>query len=321
MRRVSDLFTEGERRTLAVLFASVAILHLAGWTLCFASSDRSPAYLGLGWLAYSLGMRHAFDADHIAAIDNVTRKLGGDTDRPPLSVGFFFSLGHSSVVLALAAGLALAAAWTTGHVGGWAHSGQSFASVVSGGFLLLVAVMNLTSLIAVLCGERDLAAAVTARGPMTRLLARPLGVVRRPWHMYPLGLLFGLGLDTAGEVVLLALNAGVASLPAPAVLALPLLFAAGMCALDTADGVLMSRAYGWGLGRPIRRLFYNVAVTACSVLAALSIGVVQLLGLGVDLEVTGYALAGAFLAMWVIAVATWRLTDMERRWEARHGVA
>jgi nickel/cobalt transporter (NiCoT) family protein len=331
MRRVSDLFTEGERRTLAGLFAFVAIPHVAGWALCFASSGWSPTYLGLGWLAYSLGMRHAFDADHIAAIDNTTRRLAGD--RPPLSVGFFFSLGHSSVVFALAASLAVAAAWTSGHVGAWAQSGQTVAGAVSGGFLLLVAVINLVLLIAVVRGARDvrrgqgrepdLAATLTPHGPLTRLLARPLKVVREPWHMYPLGILFGLGLDTAGEVMLLALNAGAASgaPPTPAVLALPLLFAAGMCAFDTADGILMSRAYGWGLGRPGRRAFYNAAVTAFSVLAALSIGMVQLLGLGADLEVTGYALAGAFFATWVVALATWHLTHMEQRWEARRGVA
>jgi len=233
----------------------------------------------------------------------------------------------------LAGSLAVAAVWTTEHLGGWAESGRALASVASGGFLLLVGVINLALLITVVRRardvwrgtgrEEDLAATATARGPMTGILARPLSVVRRPWHMYPLGLLFGLGLDTASEIVLLALNAGVASggLPAPAVLALPLLFAAGMCAFDTADGVLMSRAYGWGLARPVRRAFYNGAVTAFSVLAALSIGVVQLFGLGVDLEVTGYALAVAFLAMWVVAVATWQLTHMEERWEARRGVA
>ena len=133
MRRVRHLFTESERRTLARLLASVAALHLAGWALCFAYADCSPTYLGLGWLAYSLGMRHAFDADHIAAIDNVTRKLARGDDRPPLSVGFFFSLGHASVVFALAASLAVAAAWTSGHVGGWAQSGRALAGALSGG--------------------------------------------------------------------------------------------------------------------------------------------------------------------------------------------
>ena len=269
----------------------------------------------------SCDLRDSAPCAPVAAVVDPAFTCGDD--RPPLSIGFFFSLGHASVVFALAASLAVAAAWTSGHVGGWAQSGRALAGALSGGLLLLVAVMNVISLIAVVRSESDLPATPTARGPITRLLARPLSMVRHSWHAYPLGMLFGLGLDTASEVILLALNAGAASgdLPAPAVLALPLLFAAGMSAFDTADGILMSRAYGWGLGRPGRRVLYNAAITAFSIVAALSIGIVQLLDPGVNLEVTGYALAGAFLAMWVIGVATWHLTHMEQRWEVRRGVA
>ncbi len=308
--RISRSLTPAEWRRAALLAAAIVGLHVAGFALLFAAV--APRHLhtgsgifgiGVGITAYMLGLRHAFDADHIGAIDNTTRKLMSDGQRP-LSVGFFFSLGHSSVVFLLALGLGLGVRGLSGDVAN-GHSALHQAAgligpAVSGAFLLLIGILNLL----VLCGilrvfarmrqgefdEAQLEEQLNSRGLMTRVYGRATRAVRAPWQMYPVGLLFGLGFDTATEIALLA-TAGTAAaggLPLYAILCLPILFAAGMSLLDTIDGAFMNFAYGWAFARPVRKVFYNITITALSVSVALLIGTLELLSVFADrLRLTG----------------------------------
>jgi high-affinity nickel-transport protein len=276
------------RIRLGGLAAAVAGLHVAGWGLLWIFARRDPAFAGLGVVAYALGLRHAFDVDHLAAIDNTTRNLLARR-RSAVGVGFFFSLGHSAVVVGLVAAIALAGAPAAllGRLGG------VVGSAVSGGFLLAIGLLNLVVLLDTVVAGRDLRAGRIARdeverrlderGLVTRLgLGRLFALVGRSWHALPIGFLFALGFDTASEIALLAVAASATggSLPALAPLALPLLFAAGMVLLDTADGLLMSAAYGWASGDPARRLRTNGLLTGLSVALALAAGEYQLLRAG-----------------------------------------
>jgi high-affinity nickel-transport protein len=334
--------------------AVVLALHVAGFVLLLLAVAGTRHRLGAtggfavgtGVAAYTLGLRHAFDADHIAAIDNTTRKLMSDGQRP-LSVGFFFSLGHSTVVFALAGLFALGVRLIglgTSHgtslqaVGGWVGTG------ISGGFLYLIAALNLAVLWSVLrifrarrTGAVQVAEPPLAGGVMTRICGRFTRAVRRPWQMYPVGVLFGLGFDTATEITLLLLAAGAATsgLPPYAVLCLPLLFAAGMSLLDTIDGSFMNFAYGWAFSNPVRKAFYNLTITGLSVVVALLVGTVELVGLfaekagargafwtwweDVDMSTLGLLVAGAFVATWLVALAVWRLGRIEERWRGATG--
>ncbi len=335
--------------------ACVLGLHLIGFLLLFVlvaprgySLGASGAFtVGVGLTAYTLGMRHAFDADHIAAIDNTTRKLIGEGQRP-LSVGFFFSLGHSTVVFALALLFALGVRALGGQVqdggstlhqvSGWVGTG------VSGTFLYLIAALNIAILVGIvkLVGElrsgcfdeAELERRLAERGLMNRYLGRFARAVRRPWQMYPIGILFGLGFDTATEVALLFLAAGAAGagLPFYAILCLPILFAAGMSLLDTIDGAVMNQAYGWAFAKPARKVFYNLTVTALSVLVALVVGSIELFALAaekldlhgglwdwlgaVDPGSIGFAVAALFVLTWVLALAIWHFGRVEERWSA-----
>lgn len=288
-----------ERGRLLLLGVAIAALHVAGFSLLFAFVAPGDYHLaaggalgvGAGLTAYVLGARHAFDLDHIGAIDNVTRKLLGDGGRP-LGVGFFFALGHSTVVLALGLLVGLGARGLGDAVrdeGSALHAVTgTVGPLVSGAFLLAIGLVNLVLLVGLARavrrarrgegGEAALERALTTRGPLGRVLRRVSGAVRASWQMYPLGLLFGLGFDTATEVALLALagGAGAAGLPLAALVCLPLLFAAGMTLFDTLDGVLMRFAYGWASARPSRRVAYNVAATALSVALALALGTTEL---------------------------------------------
>ncbi|MDQ0381469.1 Nickel transporter NicT [Amycolatopsis thermophila] len=340
------------RSSITGMAVTVALLHVVGWgTLLlvvpghYAIGQAGVFGAGLGVTAYTLGMRHAFDADHIAAIDNTTRKLMMD-GRRPLSVGFWFSLGHSSVVfgLCLLLGLgvrALAGQVTTDSSTLHAVTGL-IGTLVSGGFLLLIGLLNLVALRHIAAvfrrmrtgdyDEAELERRLDERGFLNRILGRVARSVREPWHMYPLGLLFGLGFDTATEVSLLVLAGGAAAFDLPwyALLTLPVLFAAGMSLLDTADGVFMNFAYGWALVTPVRKVFYNLTVTALSVAVALIIGGLELLGLlgerlkvtagplawaaSLDLADIGYLLAGLFAVTWLIALVAWRAGRAGQRW-------
>src|SRR3954453_20092807 len=289
MRRVKQVLTPAEWKRLGWFGAGVLALHLARWGLFLYYSQRDPALAGLGTLAYTFGLRHAFDADHIAAIDNTTRKFLADGKRS-LGVGFFFSLGHSTIVFALVGGLAVAAGTIDAAIPAFQDYGGTVGASVSGVFLLTIGVLNLIVLMDIVrifremkTGRYDkekLEARLLDRGFMNRFfIGRLAGRVRKSWHMYPLGVLFGLGFDTATEVGLLALAAGVATHQVPflAVISLPILFAAGMCLMDTIDGAFMSQAYGWAFADPGRRTCQNIPVAPLSVAVALVIGAIEIL--------------------------------------------
>jgi high-affinity nickel-transport protein len=322
---------------------AVAALHLLGWGLFLYYSGRYRPLVGLGLTAYLFGLRHAFDADHIAAIDNTTRKLLHEGQRP-MGVGFFFSLGHSTVVFSLVAGLAVAARTVDSRIPAFQHYGGYVGAGVSGTFLWIIGILNLIVLVDILRifgemrgGHYDrhrLENRLLERGMMSRFFGRFFRLIGASWQMYPLGLLFGLGFDTATEVGLLTLAAGVAthSVPFFAILSLPILFAAGMSLMDTLDGAFMTRAYGWAFSNPIRKVYYNIAVTTLSIVVALAIGTVELLQVlsarlalsggfwdwlnALDFETLGYVIVGLFVLMWAMSVSIWKLSRIEDRWAA-----
>ncbi|MCS5720327.1 HoxN/HupN/NixA family nickel/cobalt transporter [Herbiconiux sp. CPCC 205763] len=344
-----------ERLRLGGIIGFIALLHVVGWgTLVLIVvpqqlSVGSQAFgIGIGLTAYTLGMRHAFDADHIAAIDNTTRKLMTHGQRP-LSVGFWFSLGHSTIVFGLAFLLALGIRGIAGSVtdeGSALHDVTGLiGSSVSGAFLYIIAFVNIAAFIAIAkifrrmrsgqYDEQELELQLAKRGVLNRFIGKVMRPVSKPWHMYPVGLLFGLGFDTATEIALLVIaGAGAASgLPWYAILCLPVLFAAGMTLLDTLDGSFMNFAYGWAFSRPVRKIYYNLTITALSVLVAVVIGTVQVasllaekLGLhdgvwawlgSIDLSAVGLILVGLFLVTWVVAASVWRFGRIEQRWVSR----
>ena len=345
-----------ERSVLLGMVGFVALLHVVGWGVLalvvapqgLTLADGQVFGLALGITAYLLGMRHAFDADHIAAIDNTTRKLVTE-GKKPLSVGFWFSLGHSSVVFGLCALLALGVRALAGQVEDDGSTLQQVAGLtgtaVSGTFLVLLGVVNLLSLVAIVkvwrrmrrgsFDEAELEAHLERRGLMNRLLRPVVSAVSQPRRMYPVGLLFGLGFDTATEVSLLVLAGASAAVALPwyAILVLPVLFAAGMSLLDSADGVLMNYAYGWASTRPVRKVYYSIVITSLSVVVALVIGGIELVSIlvdragiasgplhaigSLDLAGVGYLVVGLFVVTWVVALAWWRLGRVEQRWDAR----
>ena len=344
--------TPDEWLRLGTMFAIIVALHVVGW--CTLVLVVEPAHLtvgdkafgiGIGLTAYTLGLRHAFDADHIAAIDNTTRKLMNDGHRP-LGVGFFFSLGHSSVVFGLAVLLAIGIKAVVEPVKQGSSALHHYTSVigtsVSGVFLYLIAIINVVILAGILRvfarmrrGVYDDAALdeqLNNRGLLNRVLGRFTKSITASWHMYPVGLLFGLGFDTATEVALLVLagTSAAAGLPWYAILCLPVLFTAGMCLLDTIDGSFMNFAYGWAFSDPVRKVYYNITITGLSVAVALLIGSVELLGLfadefgwsgafwnwigGIDLNAIGFVIVGLFMLTWAVALAVWRYARIEEKW-------
>lgn len=360
MRAVADpaegkhpmTMTRQEWTRVAGMAAFVLALHVVGWFTLIAivaphhySIGEKTFGIGIGVTAYTLGMRHAFDADHIAAIDNTTRKLMSEGQRP-LSVGFWFSLGHSSVVFALALLLSFGVKTLAGPLRDDNSSLHDITGLigtaVSGTFLYVIAILNLVILAGIWkvfrrmrtgeFDEAELEEHLNNRGFMNRLLGRVMNAITKPWQMYPLGLLFGLGFDTATEVALLVLaGSGAASgLPWYAILCLPVLFAAGMSLLDTIDGSFMNFAYGWAFSQPVRKVYYNLTVTGLSVAVALLIGTAELLGLaadkldlhgpfwdwvaGLDLNTLGFVVTGMFVAAWAIALVVWKVARIEEKW-------
>jgi high-affinity nickel-transport protein len=355
LARIRSSLGRGEWLTLAGMGGFVAALHVVGWgVLLFAVIPQHYQVnahqvfgVGLGLTAYTLGMRHAFDADHIAAIDNTTRKLMGDGKRP-LSVGFWFSLGHSSVVFGLCALLAFGVRALAGPVtsgGSQLHSVTGVIGTgVSGVFLYLIGILNLVVLLGIVrvfrqmrhgaFDEASLEDQLNNRGFMNRILGGATKAVTKPGQMYFVGLLFGLGFDTATEVGLLVLAGGAAAFALPwyAILTLPVLFAAGMSLLDSIDGCFMNFAYGWAFSKPVRKVYYNITITALSVAVALIIGTVELVSIladrlgiasgplaviaGLDLNVVGYAIVALFVLTWVVALAVWKYGRIEEKWTA-----
>jgi high-affinity nickel-transport protein len=352
--RVRRGLTRSEWTTLGGMAGFIVALHVVGWFTIIAlvaphhySLGTKTFGLGVGLTAYTLGMRHAFDADHIAAIDNTTRKLMADGKRP-LSVGFWFSLGHSSIVFALSFLLSVGVKALVGPVRNdnspLHHYTGLIGTTVSGSFLFALAAINMVILVGILKVFRDMRRGVydeetleehlANRGLMNRILRPVMRSVRRPGQMYGVGALFGLGFDTASEVALLVLAAAGAagSLPWYAILSLPVLFAAGMCLFDTVDGTFMNFAYGWAFSQPVRKVYYNITITSLSVMVALVIGGVELLGLmsqqlningrfwtdmqNANINSLGFVIVGLFVVTWAIALLIWRVGRIEEKWSA-----
>lgn len=324
------------RGRLLVLFGGLTAFNVLAWAWAFAAFSSQPVLLGTAFLAYVFGLRHAFDADHIAAIDNVVRKLMQE-GRKPFAVGFFFSLGHSSIVIIASAIIAASAAALQGQLEAFHQVGGIIGTLVSAFFLLAIGVANLIVLRGIWGafnrarrGEKivdeDLDAMLAGRGFYARIFRRVFGVVRRSWHMYPVGFLFGLGFDTATEIGLLGISAtqAAAGLNFWTIMVFPALFTAGMALIDTADSVAMVGAYGWAFVNPIRKLWYNLTITAASVAVAVLIGGVEALGLiadrlalhgpfwsgvaalGGDMANFGFVVVAIFVLAWVASAAIYR---------------
>jgi high-affinity nickel-transport protein len=333
--------------------ATIIGLNVVGWWMLAAAlgghyhiSKTGLFGVGTGVLAYTLGMRHAFDADHIAAVDNTTRKLINDGKRP-LSVGLFFSLGHSSVVLALAVLLNFGIHGLDEQVRNSASTLQNTANIVgtsvSGFFLYLIAALNIVVMISIVKVFRDMRSGrydddelerqLNSRGLMNRFFGGYARKIDTPWKMYPIGILFGLGFDTATEVALLVLagTAVVGGLPFYAILSLPILFAAGMTLFDTVDGCFMNFAYDWAFARPIRKVYYNLTITGLSIFVAIFVGTIELVGLlahdsnlngpfwsfieHFNLNSAGFYIVGLFVVTWLVALAIWHFGHVEERWD------
>ncbi|CAN2222673.1 HoxN High-affinity nickel permease [Candidatus Nanopelagicaceae bacterium] len=344
--------TRDEWRRMAAMFGFIAFLHIAGALLMWkATSGKYELADGslFGWgtaaLAYTLGMRHAFDADHISAIDNTTRKLMSEGKRP-LAVGFFFSLGHSSVVATLAIllnfGIKAVGSQLKDENSSLHHYTGLIGTTVSGTFLMLIAILNLMILISIvgvflqmrkgMYNEEELEKHLNSRGLLMRFFGPIARRIDASWKMYPLGILFGLGFDTATEIGLLVLagSSVIAGLPWWAIISLPLFFAGGMSLLDTIDGSFMNFAYGWAFSKPVRKVYYNIIITGLSVAVALFVGGLELCqvfanqlsltggfwdyALAFNLNSAGYFIVGAFAVVWSVALLLWRYGKIEERW-------
>ena len=355
LARVRQSLGRSEWFAIAGMAGFVAALHVIGWGLLVGVvapqglqvGGNQVFGIGLGVTAYTLGMRHAFDADHIAAIDNTTRKLMSDGKRP-VSVGFWFSLGHSTIVFGLCILLSFGVRALAGQV---ASDGSQLHSItgligtsVSGVFLYVIGILNLVVLVGIVrvfrqmrrgvFDEAELEEQLDNRGVMNRILGGVTKAVTKPWQMHPIGMLFGLGFDTATEVSLLVLAGGAAAFALPwyAILTLPILFAAGMSLLDSIDGCFMNFAYGWAFSKPVRKVYYNITITALSVAVALIIGSIELISIvtdkvgitrgplasiaNLDLNQVGYAIVALFVVTWALAVAVWKYGRIEEKWSA-----
>jgi nickel/cobalt transporter (NiCoT) family protein len=325
------------RRRIVVIYSFLILFSLAVWAWALVTLHGQPVLLGTAMVAYGLGLRHAVDADHIAAIDNVTRKLMQEGKRP-VTVGLFFALGHSSVVLVASAAVAMTASALGSRSQGLRELGATIGTLVSFGFLWLIAAMNLLTLRGIWAAFRRVRATglyehedldtLLVKGGVAARFFRPLfSLMRHSWQMFPLGFLFGLGFETATEVMLLGMSAEQAShgVSFVSILLFPALFAAGMTMVDTTDGALMMGAYGWAFVKPMRKLYYNIIVTLTSAAVAFLVGGVEALGLisdhfglnGVFWDwvaslnshwgVLGYAVIGVFILCWVVSVIVYRL--------------
>ena len=354
-RRARAALTRGEWTSVIMMTLFIVSLTVLGWGLLvglvapqhYHISSTEVFGVGLGLTAYTLGMRHAFDADHIAAIDNTTRKLMADGQRP-VSVGFWFSLGHSSVVFALCGLLAVGVRALAGQVQNDSSGMHNYTgwigTAVSGCFLVLIGILNLVILRQILgvfrqmrrgqYNEAQLDEHLSKRGFMNRFLGNATKAVTKPWHMYPVGLLFGLGFDTASEVSLLVIAGGAAAfaLPFYAIFTLPILFSAGMTLFDSMDGCFMNFAYGWAFSKPVRKVYYNITITSLSVAVALIIGTIEVTSIvvdrlaitsgplawigGLNLNYVGFTIVGLFVVTWAAALAVWQFGRVEEKWQA-----
>jgi nickel/cobalt transporter (NiCoT) family protein len=351
--------TPQERRRLLGMYGAIAVMHVLGFFILFAfvlPSHYQGLGIGVAILAYTLGLRHAFDADHISAIDNTTRKVLSErqgTSQPrPFGFGFFFSLGHSSVVVAIGVGIVVAERTVFGAVSNGnsplERFGGLFGTVVSASFLFLIGLLNLVILAGIMrvfrsmrrgeYDEAELERQLANRGFFYRFFGRWMKAINKEWQLYPVGVLFGLGFDTATEVALLATTALLASqhIPWYAITCLPILFTAGMTFMDTTDGLFMNLAYGWAFFNPVRKVYYNLAITGLSVAICFFIGGVETLGLlpheikglsqthgfwgflfNFNINTAGFVIVGLFIVTWLGAMALWRFGRIEEKWGAR----
>jgi high-affinity nickel-transport protein len=325
-------------RRVMGMYVFLGIANVALWVLAIAVFHHYPLLLGTALLAYSFGLRHAVDADHIAAIDNVTRKLMQQGQRP-VGVGFFFSLGHSTIVFGLSAAVAATALAAKNQFDVLSNWGNIFGTLISAFFLLTIAAMNLLILGSIIAtfrrvkaggtySDEDLNILLAKRGFLGRIFRGLFKIVNHSWQMYPVGLLFGLGFDTATEVGLLGIAAAAATkgLPVWSIMVFPALFTAGMSLIDTTDSILMLGAYGWAFMKPMRKLFYNITITSVSVIVAVLVGGIETLGLiqgeynlsgrfwnpiatingDTAFGILGFTIIGIFIAAWIISVAVYR---------------
>ena len=357
LRALRSSFSPKEWRRIGWMFSTIALLHVIGFGI-FIAFVVPGHYKGLGIgvsvLAYTLGLRHAFDADHISAIDNTTRKLlnerqGVAGSSRPLSLGYYFSLGHSTIVVAIGLGIVVAERavyQAVSHSGsGLEQFGGVFGTLVSASFLYLIAILNLVILAGILkvfrsmrtgtYDEAELEAQLQNRGLMYRFFGRWMRSITKEWQLYPVGVVFGMGFDPATEVALLATTALLATqhLPWYSIMCLPILFTAGMALMDTLDGVFMNVAYGWAFFNPVRKIFYNLAITGLSVAICFFIGTIEILGLlpqelhlkgsfwnalsGFNINTAGFVIVGMFVVTWVGALLIWRIGHVEEKWGAR----
>jgi high-affinity nickel-transport protein len=334
--------SEGVRRKVVTLYGLLLAANVGAWAWALLAFRHYPLLLGTALLAYGLGLRHAIDADHIAAIDNVTRKLMQEGKRP-VGVGFFFSLGHSTVVVLASVAIAATALALNTQLAAWRTLGGVIGTIASAGFLLALAAINLVVLVSVYRTfhrartrgqyfEEELNALLAGGGLLARLFRPMFAMIRRSWHMYPLGLLFGLGFDTATEIGLLGISAAEAArgMPIWTILVFPALFTAGMSLVDTTDSILMLGAYGWAFTTPIRKLYYNLTITFVSVVVALLVGGIEALGLvgrkfgfaggfwrtieslNGNFGSIGYLIIGVFVVSWILSVGIYRLKGYDK---------
>ncbi len=339
------------------MFGSILALHLIGFgifILFVVPGHYKGLGIGVSILAYTLGSRHAFDADHISAIDNTTRKLMNDRQsvpgaRRPLSVGYWFSLGHSTIVVAIGVGIVIAEKAVyraVSHQGsGLEQFGGVFGTIVSATFLFLIAILNIVILVGIVkvfnsmrngsYDEAELERQLNNRGMMFRFFGKWMKSITKEWQMYPVGVVFGLGFDTATEVVLIATTALLAAkaLPWYSIMCLPILFTAGMSLLDTLDGCFMNFAYGWAFFNPVRKIYYNLAITGLSIAICFIVGAIEVLGLlptelhwhgqfwrvmeHFNINTAGYIIVGLFIVVWAGAMLIWRYGHIEEKWGSK----
>jgi nickel/cobalt transporter (NiCoT) family protein len=359
IRQSFAAMTPVERRRVSSMYGTIIVLHALGFFVFIAFVV--PAHYkgfgaGLSVLAYTLGLRHAFDADHISAIDNTTRKVMNEragTGKPrPFGFGYFFSLGHSTIVVAMGVGIIIAEktvfAAVSNNGSGLERFGGLFGTLVSAAFLFLIGALNLVILAGILrvfksmrrgdYDEAELERQLENRGFFYRFFGRWMKTIDKEWKMYPVGVVFGMGFDTATEVLLLGTTAFLAAehLPWYAIICLPILFTAGMTVMDTTDGIFMNLAYGWAFFNPVRKVYYNLAITGLSVAICFFIGGIETLSLipyeikGVsqshgfwgfmynfNINTAGFVIVGLFIVTWVSALLIWRYGHIEEKWSAR----
>ncbi len=341
--RPPSALSSAERITIGTLYAVIVAATVVGFIASFLAGQSSPLLAGLGFAAYALGLRHGVDADHIAAIDNTTRKLMQENKRP-LAVGTWFSLGHSTVVFAVSVVLVLTARALASENSAFESAGNLIGLAVSGAFLVLIGLINVLVVVGIYraftevrrgagkISSTELEDLLNKRGFFNRAFRSLFRIIRAPWQIYPIGVLFGFGFDTATEIALLAIIGGVglaSSAPLWAILLLPFMFACGMVVVDTTDGIAMRAAYGWAFLHPLRKLYYNLTVTIVSVLVAFGVGGIEILQLlakefnlggpfwdwlgSLDFETIGVWIIGLFVLCWAVSVVYWKIRRFENR--------